>query len=81
MPVMRSLFFALSTAVAAVLTGHAIVANASTQVPVNRTITSIGAYADRGYIAYLAGNKVGFGVNGCHALNGAPLAYRVDVAP
>lgn len=30
--------------------------------------------------AHLAGQKVGFGVNGCHA-NGAALAYRVDVKP
>lgn len=30
--------------------------------------------------AYLAGQKVGFGVNGCHA-GGAPLAYRIDVKP
>ena len=30
--------------------------------------------------AYLAGRKVGFGVSGCYQ-GGAPLAYRVDVAP
>jgi hypothetical protein len=30
--------------------------------------------------AYMAGRKVGFGVSGCYQ-GGAPLAYRVDVAP
>ena len=29
--------------------------------------------------AYVAGRKVGFGVNGCYPAS-APLAYRVDVA-
>jgi hypothetical protein len=30
--------------------------------------------------AYLAGQKVGFGVSGCHA-GGLPLLYRIDVKP
>lgn len=30
--------------------------------------------------AYVAGQKVGFGVSGCYS-NSAPLAYRVDVKP
>lgn len=30
--------------------------------------------------AYLAGQKVGFGVSGCYP-GSAPLAYRVDVKP
>lgn len=30
--------------------------------------------------AYLSGQKVGFGVTGCHS-GGLPLAYRIDVKP
>jgi hypothetical protein len=30
--------------------------------------------------AHIAGQKVGFGVSGCHS-NGTPLVYRVDVNP
>lgn len=30
--------------------------------------------------AHAAGQKVGFGVSGCHS-SGAPLAYRVDMQP
>jgi hypothetical protein len=99
--------------------GYAVVAGATSQVGPNRTIVSIGTYADLGYItfspaipglegcsytagdqvgidwstnannksiyatalaAYLAGQKVGFGVSGCHA-GGLPLLYRIDVVP
>jgi hypothetical protein len=104
---------------AAVVAGYAIVASASTQIPVDRTILQMGAYADLGYIvfapavpnlegcsytngdqlaivwaaspdsktmystalaAHLAGQRVGFGVSGCHS-GGLPIAYRVDVKP
>lgn len=102
---------------ATIVAGYAIVAAATTQIGVDRTITRIGAYGDVGYInftpavpnlegctqtsgdqvmidwtadpnakvmyatalaAHTAGQKVGFGVSGCHS-SGWPLAYRVDV--
>jgi hypothetical protein len=34
------------------MTGYAIVAHASTQIPPDRTITSIGAYGNVGYIVF-----------------------------
>jgi len=113
---LRTLARAMATAIVA---GYAIVAAASTQIDVDRTITSMGAYGGAGYIyftpavpnlegcahsagdlimidwtadpnakvmyatalaAHLAGQRVGFGVSGCHS-NGGPLAYRVDVKP
>ena len=105
--------------VAAMAALYALTASASTQVSPDRTITSIGAYGNMGYVvfspavpglescpyangdivyfdwgtnpdaktmyatamaAYLAGQKVGFGVTGC-VPGSAPIAYRIDVKP
>lgn len=105
--------------IAAMIAAYALVAAAQSQVSADRTITSMGAYGNVGYVnftpaipnlegcpyapgdevvidwttdpnaklmyatalaAYLAGQKVGFGVSGCYS-GGAPLAYRVDVKP
>lgn len=44
---------ALARAVtAAIVTGYAIAAAASTQVPIDRTITQIGAYGNIGYVVF-----------------------------
>jgi hypothetical protein len=63
---------------AAVVAGYAIVAAASTQIPVDRTILQMGAYADMGDIVFTPAVP---NLEGCTYTNGEQLAIVWSASP